>query len=110
VIVNLLFNACEAVSPLHGRVQITSRAVGDGLEIVVADNGGGIPAEIRESLFQPFSSHGKEKGIGLGLTVVQKIMRDHGGDVVLQSTGPQGTTFRLHLPSVAVQPLAAKAV
>ena len=45
-----------------------------GMSIQVVDNGPGIPDAIRDSLFQPFVSHGKEKGIGLGLTVVQKIM------------------------------------
>jgi signal transduction histidine kinase len=107
VIVNLLFNACQAVSQQHGCIKLMSRAVDDGLEVTVTDNGPGIAPEIQESLFQPFVSHGKEKGIGLGLTVVQKIMRDHGGDVVLQSTGPAGTVFRLHWPSVAALPVKA---
>jgi nitrogen-specific signal transduction histidine kinase len=65
----------------------------------VADNGPGIPESIRENLFQPFVSYGKEKGIGLGLTAVHKIMEDHGGEVCVECTGPQGTVFKLRLPA-----------
>ena len=50
-------------------------------------------------MFQPFVSHGKEKGIGLGLTVVQNIMRQHRGEVSVERTGPDGTVFRLLFPS-----------
>ncbi len=98
VMLNLLFNACEAVPPHAGKIEITSRTIGTGIEIRVLDNGMGIPESIRESLFQPFVSHGKERGTGLGLTIVQKIMHDHGGEVYVESTGPEGSTFRLFFP------------
>jgi len=49
-------------------------------------------------LFDPFVSYGKENGTGLGLTVVQKIISDHGGDVVVEKTSSQGTVFKLWLP------------
>lgn len=98
VLLNLLFNACEAVAPGSGKIAVTARATDRGVEIRVSDDGTGIPAEIRENLFQPFVSHGKEKGIGLGLTVVQKIMQDHDGEVTIESTGPRGTTFLLLFP------------
>ena len=98
VMLNLLFNACEAVPPDSGKIDITSWMSERGIEIRVADNGSGIPDPIRENLFQPFVSYGKAKGIGLGLTAVQKIMQDHGGEVSVESTGAQGTVFRLRLP------------
>lgn len=98
VMLNLLFNACEAVSPDSGRIEVRSRATDRGIEIEVADNGTGIPEAIRENLFQPFVSHGKEKGIGLGLTVVQKLTRDHGGDVSVESSGPGGSVFKVFFP------------
>ncbi len=98
VILNLLFNACEAVAPDSGRIEVCSRATDQGLEIEVADNGSGIPEPIRGNLFQPFVSHGKEKGTGLGLTVVQKLTRDHGGDVSVESTGPGGSVFKVFFP------------
>ena len=46
---------------------------------LIHDNGSGIPQPVRESLFQPFVSHGKENGISLGLAAVQTIIQDHGG-------------------------------
>src|SRR5207249_9312072 len=67
VMLNLLFNACEAVPRHTGRVDVTSQCTENGVEIRVTDNGPGIPEPILENLFQPFISYGKEKGIGLGL-------------------------------------------
>ena len=64
----------------------------------MSDNGRGIPETIRGQLFEPFISHGKENGTGLGLTVVQKIVQDHGGDVIVEKTSAEGTVFRLLLP------------
>ena len=64
----------------------------------MSDTGRGIPELIRSQLFEPFVSHGKENGTGLGLTVVQKIVQDHGGDVTVEKTSPAGTVFRLLLP------------
>jgi signal transduction histidine kinase len=98
VMLNLLFNAAEAVAPGSGRIEVSCRATDQGTEIRVADNGPGIPDTIRDTLFQPFVSQGKEKGIGLGLTVVQNIMRQHGGQVSVERTGPDGTVFRLLFP------------
>ena len=98
VMLNLLFNACEAVSPNTGKVEVTSRVTEEGIEIRVVDNGPGIPESIRENLFQPFVSFGKEKGTGLGLTVVQKIMQDHEGEVCVERTDSSGSTFKLLFP------------
>lgn len=98
VFYNLLLNACEAISGDQGRINIELREVGDGLQIRVADNGRGIPESIRAKLFEPFISYGKENGTGLGLTVVQKIVQDHGGDVTVEKTSEEGTVFRLTLP------------
>jgi signal transduction histidine kinase len=95
---NLLLNACEAARPLAGEVKIDARAEAEGVEINVADNGGGIPESVREKLFQPFVTAGKENGVGLGLTIVRKIIADHGGEVSLEATSPRGTLFRLWLP------------
>jgi signal transduction histidine kinase len=99
VLHNLLLNACEAVAPDSGRIEVRSRQTSHGLEIRIADNGPGIPAEIRSQIFQPFTTHGKDSGTGLGLTVVQKIVQEHGGEVGVERTGPEGTVFRIVLPS-----------
>jgi signal transduction histidine kinase len=101
VLLNLLFNACEAIVPESGKIEVTARVAEHGFQIRVADSGPGIPDSIRDSLFQPFVSHGKEKGIGLGLTVVQKIMHSHGGTVSIMKTGPKGTVFELIFPNAA---------
>ncbi len=104
---NLLVNACEAVSPESGDIRVTLHANGNSVEIRVADNGRGIPDLVRDRLFEPFVSHGKENGTGLGLTVVQKIVQDHGGDVAVESTSPQGTVFLVVLPGTRGTPMAS---
>jgi signal transduction histidine kinase len=95
---NLLLNACEAVPRETGKVEIDLRRAGEKLEIRVMDDGPGIADAVRDRLFEPFVSHGKENGTGMGLTVVQKIMQDHGGDVVVEETSVGGTTFRIDSP------------
>jgi signal transduction histidine kinase len=95
---NLLLNSCEAVVPEAGIINVALNEVRGGVEIRVCDNGRGIPELIRSKLFEPFISYGKENGTGLGLTVVQKIVQDHGGDVTVEKTSPEGTVFRLLLP------------
>jgi signal transduction histidine kinase len=95
---NLLRNACEAVTPDSGRVSVVAVGANNHVEISVSDNGSGIPEKIRDDVFQPFVTYGKADGTGLGLAVVQKIVLDHGGEVAVESTGSQGTTFKLTLP------------
>lgn len=95
---NLLQNACEAAPPASGKVEVKARGTDHHIEIFVADNGAGIPESVRNDIFQPFVTYGKEGGTGLGLAVAQKIIRDHGGEVKVQSTGNEGTTFALTLP------------
>jgi len=95
---NLLLNACESVIPESGSVNVGLREVHNGVEIRVSDSGRGIPELIQGRLFEPFVSLGKENGTGLGLTVVQKIVQDHGGDVAVEKTSSSGTIFRVLLP------------
>jgi signal transduction histidine kinase len=95
---NLLLNASESLASRDGEIQVELREVSENIEIRISDNGRGIPDSIRTTLFEPFVSQGKENGTGLGLTVVQKIVQDHGGEVVAEQTSPQGTTFRIRLP------------
>jgi signal transduction histidine kinase len=97
-LLNLLLNACEVVPAESGRIDIELRRQAENLEIRIADNGPGIADAVRERLFEPFVSHGKENGTGMGLTVVQKILQDHGGDVAVEHTSASGTTFRISIP------------
>lgn len=95
---NLLLNAFESLPPEHGVIQIRLDQSGNRSDIRMRDNGRGIAQSVRETLFEPFVSIGKENGTGLGLTIVQKIVQDHGGEVVVESTSPAGTTFKITLP------------
>lgn len=97
-LLNLLLNACEAVPTDAGKIEIDLRRAGEKIVIRIADNGPGIAEAVRDRLFDPFVSHGKENGTGMGLTVVQKILQDHGGDVVVERTSASGTTFRVDIP------------
>jgi len=95
---NLLLNACEAAPATEGRVEVALQQSEGALTVVVSDNGPGIAEPIRDKLFHPFVSHGKENGTGLGLTVVQKIVQDHGGEVFAERTAEGRTLFRIVLP------------
>ncbi|MGA7921948.1 MAG: HAMP domain-containing sensor histidine kinase [Candidatus Acidiferrales bacterium] len=95
---NLVLNACEAAAPSHGRVTIDVSALPESFEVRIADNGGGVPFAIHNTLFDPFVSSGKPNGTGLGLAIVSKIIHDHGGSVAVETTSPNGTTFLVTLP------------
>jgi signal transduction histidine kinase len=97
-LLNLLLNACEAVPAESGKIDIGLRRQGESLEIRIEDNGSGIADAVRDRLFEPFVSHGKENGTGMGLTVVQKILQDHGGDIAVERTSSAGTTFCIKIP------------
>ncbi len=99
VLLNLLSNAVDAM-PRGGTVRITlAPEPDDHVSFSVSDEGVGIPEEIRDSIFDPFFST-KEigKGTGLGLSISYGIVRDHGGDILLESQPGRGTTFRVVLP------------
>jgi signal transduction histidine kinase len=100
---NLLLNACEAAPSSEGRVQVTISRTGSSVTIEVSDNGPGIAEPIQDKLFHPFVSFGKENGTGLGLTVVQKIVQDHGGQVLMERTPDARTVFRITIPGRAPQ-------
>ena len=100
---NLLLNACEAAPTIEGRVLVTIGRSGSSVAIAVSDNGPGIAEAIRDKLFHPFVSYGKENGTGLGLTVVQKIVQDHGGEVLMERTADARTVFRITIPGRSPQ-------
>lgn len=98
-IYNLVLNACQTVhsngEPPRALVTLDIRSA----EIIlgVQDNGDGVPESIRNTLFEPFVSEGKQKGSGLGLTLAQCIAAEHGGDVILVSSRPGETIFRMSI-------------
>jgi len=109
-IYNLLLNACQAAKRGHPprRVEIALSQDQSLIQIRVTDTGPGVPESMRETLFQPFVSGGEGKGIGLGLTIAQCGVRDHGGLVCLEESRPRRTVFGLHLPRVALRSLAVQ--
>jgi signal transduction histidine kinase len=91
LLVNLLVNAME-VMPNGGTIHISAVSSRRSVLIQVRDTGPGIAPEIRGRLFQPFSTAGKESGIGLGLAFSQQVVIDHGGEIWAESS-PRGTCF-----------------
>jgi signal transduction histidine kinase len=98
-LLNLIRNAAEAVvAKGSGHVTLRTRTPTDGrVEIDVEDTGIGIPAEVLPQLFDPFFST-KEDGSGLGLALTQQIVRDHGGELRVDSVVGRGTTFTVSVP------------
>jgi nitrogen-specific signal transduction histidine kinase len=96
---NLLLNACQSRSAPAASVHVTVKleAQGDHIHFEVTDDGAGVPDDIRTSLFQPFVSQGKQKGSGLGLTLAHCIAAEHGGYLVLVSSRPGETVFRMSI-------------
>jgi signal transduction histidine kinase len=103
---NLLLNACEAAPAVGGRVEVAVNENGGAIEIEVSDNGPGVADSIRDKLFHPFVSYGKENGTGLGLAVVQKIVQDHRGEIAVERTPNARTVFRIVLPGRSREALA----
>jgi signal transduction histidine kinase len=106
---NLLLNACQAAKRGKGPPTVTlsldegERSIG----IRIADNGPGVPASLRQKIFMPFVSEGRESGIGLGLTLAQQIAQEHGGRVELSETTEGETVFTINLPKASLQALGA---
>jgi len=104
-VLNVVTNAIDAAgeSPEHGRVEVSTEYASDGsaVRVVVRDNGPGIPPDQVQSLFSPFVSTKKSRGTGLGLPVSEKILKEHGGRIIVESKPGQGACFTLELPAVA---------
>ncbi len=103
-VLNVVTNAIDAAAECdgHGRVGLTSvySAEEGEVRVIVEDNGPGIEAEERESIFSPFMSTKKGRGTGLGLPVSQKIFNEHGGCIVVDSSPHRGSRFTMQLPAV----------
>ena len=95
-LVNLIKNAAQAMTK-GGTLTLQTGEGADGVLVSVADTGGGIPQEQINRIFEPFYTT-KKKGSGLGLMIVQRIVRAHNGRIELDSHVGRGTTFRIWLP------------
>lgn len=107
VILNILINAEQALRPSGGRLEIHARAdgrdsgeaEGSEVEIAVANDGPPIPPEVLPRIFDPFyTTKPPDEGTGLGLAICQRIVREHRGEIEVD-TGDAGTVFRVRLPA-----------
>lgn len=100
VLLNLIHNAAQAIESDHGVITITTRREGpDGVAVDVEDNGKGIAAEALPKIFDPFfTTKDVGEGTGLGLTIVYKIVKRHGGKITVDSKVGVGTKFTVVLP------------
>lgn len=107
VLNNLIINASHAMEETeNGELNIISQQAtqvkGQYIDIIIEDNGEGIPPDIRESLFDPYVSS-KSKGSGLGLAIVKRIVEEHSGSVWARESAIGGAAMHLRLPINAMQ-------
>ena len=105
-LLNVAINSADAM-PGGGTFTVRSRATPGGVELELEDTGHGISAELLPRVFEPFFSHGKPRGIGLGMAIARRIVEDHGGEIAVRSEAGRGTCFTVTLPSPAPPPAGA---
>ncbi len=97
VLFNIAGNAADAMKD-GGTFTIRTYEEYNSLVFELADTGVGMSPEVRSQLFEPFFTHGKRYGTGLGMAIVKKIVDDHGGQIDVDSVEGEGSTFRIKLP------------
>ena len=104
-ILNVVTNAIDATADTDepGKVRLTTAYDSQDakIQVIITDDGPGIPAEEIDALFRPFVSSKKGRGTGLGLPVSQKILNEHGGRITVDSRPGKGSRFCLELPAVS---------
>ncbi|MFW5679979.1 MAG: sensor histidine kinase [Pseudomonadota bacterium] len=96
---NLFANAATAMAERGGTLRVAARKAEGDVLVEVADTGPGLPEAVRVRLFEPFVGGGRKNGTGLGLHIAREVTRRHGGELTLDRTGPEGTTFLVRLPA-----------
>lgn len=96
VLLNIILNAVQAM-PEGGEINVMTRNKDKGVEILISDTGTGILEEERQKIFQPFYTT-KKDGTGLGLSISYGIIKEHGGEIFVESEPNKGTIFRIFLP------------
>jgi signal transduction histidine kinase len=96
-IVNVLSNA-EDATPRGGTISLKATSADGLLVFHMEDSGPGIPAEIRDRLFEPFATYGTSRGTGLGLAITRRIVEEHFGEISFESQPGKGTVFSIKLP------------
>ncbi|MBX2975562.1 MAG: GAF domain-containing protein [Ignavibacteriaceae bacterium] len=92
-------NACEAMGS-GGNLYLSTLIEDDFVSVSFKDSGLGIPDSLIEKIWEPFMSHGKKNGVGLGLPIVEKIIKEHNGSISVESDLGSGTTFIIKLPII----------
>jgi len=95
VFFNLITNALEAM-PGGGEIRIKARKAGNYVLVEIEDTGPGIPHDIRDRVFEPFVTAGKENGLGLGLALSRRAVLDHGGEMWIEAAA--GARFVIRFP------------
>jgi len=101
VFLNMIMNACEAMAGKKGELGISARVAKecpDSVEVVVLDNGHGISKENLNRIFDLFFTTKGPQGTGVGLSIAHRIIKDHGGEISVESKVGEGTKFTVHLP------------
>ena len=100
ILSNLLHNASKYTA--SGTIELGARVTPSHLHLWVSDTGPGIDPEVQEHIFEPFGtarlSHPRQRGIGLGLSITRHLVALHGGQLTVESTAGQGSTFHISLP------------
>ena len=105
LILNLIINAFHALGEEGGEVTVTTERVGKDIMFKVADNGPGIPDDIREKIFDPFfTTKESGAGTGLGLAIALQAAEDHKGRMEVESEEGKGTSFKVFIPELKVVP------
>jgi signal transduction histidine kinase len=102
IFLNLMMNGVQAMiggGTLTLRLGVEPGQQGDVVSVRITDTGSGIPPKILPKIFESFFTS-REDGTGLGLAIVKRILRDHRGDIVVESTAPGGTTFKFWVPAL----------
>jgi predicted Zn finger-like uncharacterized protein len=105
VLINLMINAQQAMEGSPGEVEVTTTGNRNGhVEVRISDDGPGIPEDLRAKIFEPFfTTKAVGKGTGLGLSVSYGIIKEHKGDITVESSPETGTTFVLQFPVMALK-------
>jgi signal transduction histidine kinase len=97
VFYNIASNARDAMGE-GGSLTVKTAGENGLVKIEFTDTGSGMPEEVKKRIFEPFMSHGKKHGTGLGMAIVKKVIDDHHGKIEIDSVIGKGTTIRMFLP------------
>lgn len=97
---HIIRNACDAM-PDGGKIEVSTKLGKGEVTISIKDAGLGIPDSLLEKIFEPFMTHGKKEGTGLGLTITKKIVESHSGKIFVESNLGEGAAVNITLPLIS---------